>query len=74
MLRVGVPEYRLPPSIVEREVQEIIDLGVDLRLNTRVENLDDVFAQGFKATPMFIIIPSCECDKLRASCPGQHLT
>lgn len=50
MLRVGVPEYRLPPQIVEREVQEIIDLGVDLRLNARVENLEDMFAEGFKAT------------------------
>ncbi len=47
MLRVGVPEYRLPTGIVNREVQEIIDLGVELRLNTRVENLDDVFAEGF---------------------------
>jgi heterodisulfide reductase subunit A-like polyferredoxin len=49
MLRVGVPEYRLPTSIVNREVQEIIDLGVELRLNTRVENLEDLFEQGFDA-------------------------
>jgi heterodisulfide reductase subunit A-like polyferredoxin len=47
MLRVGVPEYRLPTGIVNREVQEIIDLGVELRLNTQVENLDHLFAQGF---------------------------
>jgi heterodisulfide reductase subunit A-like polyferredoxin len=47
MLRVGVPEYRLPTSIVNREVQEIIDLGVELRLNTRIENLDDLSAEGF---------------------------
>ena len=49
MLRVGVPEYRLPTAIINREVQEIIDLGVELRLNTPVENLDDLFAQGFGA-------------------------
>ncbi len=49
MLRVGVPEYRLPSAIVDREVQDIIDLGVDLRLNTTIHNLDDVFAQGFDA-------------------------
>ncbi|HEY4722593.1 MAG TPA: FAD-dependent oxidoreductase, partial [Anaerolineae bacterium] len=49
MLRVGVPEYRLPTWIINREVQEIIDLGVELRLNTPVDNLDDVFAQGFGA-------------------------
>jgi heterodisulfide reductase subunit A-like polyferredoxin len=49
MLRVGVPEYRLPTAIVNREVKEIIDLGIELRLNTRVENLDDLFAEGFAA-------------------------
>lgn len=49
MLRVGVPEFRLPSEIVDREVQDIVDLGVELRLNTRVDNLDDVFEQGFEA-------------------------
>ena len=37
MLRVGVPEYRLPAWIVDREVQDIVDLGVELRLNTPVD-------------------------------------
>jgi heterodisulfide reductase subunit A-like polyferredoxin len=49
MLRVGVPEYRLPAWIVDREVQDIVDLGVELRLNTTVNNLDDLFAEGFNA-------------------------
>ena len=48
MLRVGVPEYRLPAEIVDREVQDIVDLGVELRLNTTVDNLDDVFDEGFE--------------------------
>ena len=39
MLRVGVPEFRVPTWVVNREVQEIVDLGVELRLNTQVENL-----------------------------------
>jgi heterodisulfide reductase subunit A-like polyferredoxin len=49
MLRVGVPEYRLPTAIVNREVQEILDLGVELRLNTQVGDLDQLFDQGFSA-------------------------
>ncbi len=49
MLRVGVPEYRLPTWIVDREVQEIVDLGVELRLNSPVTNLDDLFRQGFQS-------------------------
>jgi heterodisulfide reductase subunit A-like polyferredoxin len=49
MLRVGVPEYRLPSEIVDREVQDIVDLGVDLRLGHQVDNLDEVFDAGFEA-------------------------
>ncbi len=49
MLRVGIPEYRLPSSVIEREVQDIVDVGVDLRLDTRVEDLEKLFGDGFKA-------------------------
>jgi len=49
MLRIGVPEYRLPADIIEREVADIIDLGIDLRLNTAVENIDDLLADGYSA-------------------------
>ncbi len=33
---MGIPEYRLPKKVVEREVANILSLGVDLRTNTRV--------------------------------------
>jgi len=36
MLRFGVPDYRLPQDILDAEVQKILDLGVDLQLNTKV--------------------------------------
>ncbi len=36
MLRHGIPDYRLPPQILDREIQRILDLGVALELNTRV--------------------------------------
>lgn len=49
MLRVGVPEFRLPGHIVDQEVQDIIDLGVELRLSTPVESLDALFADGYSA-------------------------
>ncbi len=49
MLRVGVPEYRLPADIIEREIADIIDLGVELRLSTSVENIDELIADGFSA-------------------------
>jgi heterodisulfide reductase subunit A-like polyferredoxin len=69
MLRVGVPEYRLPASIVDREVQDILDLGVELRLNTAVHNLDDVFAEGFSA----VLIAVGAHEGIRLSIPGADL-
>ena len=39
MMRVGIPGYRLPYDLLQREIDEIVDLGVDLRLNTRVDDI-----------------------------------
>jgi NADPH-dependent glutamate synthase beta subunit-like oxidoreductase/Pyruvate/2-oxoacid:ferredoxin oxidoreductase delta subunit len=36
MLRFGVPDYRLPQGVLDAEIQRILDLGVDLKLNTAV--------------------------------------
>ncbi len=69
MLRVGVPEFRLPSWIVDREVQDIVDLGVELRLNHRVDNLDDLFDEGFEA--VFLAVGAHEGKKLRI--PGADL-
>ena len=69
MLRVGVPEYRLPGAIVDREVQDILDLGVDLRLNTHVDDLDQLFEQGYEA--VLIAVGAHEGKKLPI--PGADL-
>jgi formate dehydrogenase alpha subunit len=49
MMRVGIPEYRLPRDILRGEIQEIEKAGVEIRLNTRVESLDSLFKQGYRA-------------------------
>jgi len=36
MLRWGIPEYRLPRDILRREIEDILNLGVDLKANTKV--------------------------------------
>jgi NADPH-dependent glutamate synthase beta subunit-like oxidoreductase/NAD-dependent dihydropyrimidine dehydrogenase PreA subunit len=69
MLRLGVPEYRLPTEIIEREVEDIIDLGVDLRLNQQVNNLDDIFAEGFNA----VLIAVGAHEGIRLPIPGADL-
>jgi len=69
MLRVGVPEYRLPSEIVDREVQDIIDLGVDLKLNHRVDNIDDIFDSGYNA----VLIAVGAHEGVRPPIPGANL-
>jgi formate dehydrogenase alpha subunit len=49
MMRVGIPEYRLPRDILRDEIREIEAAGVEIRLNTRVESLDSLFEQGYQA-------------------------
>ena len=36
MLRYGIPEYRLPKAVLDREIQIILDAGVEVRTNTQL--------------------------------------
>ena len=49
MMRVGIPDYRLPPDKLNAEIDEIKAAGVEIKLNTRVESIDSLFEQGYDA-------------------------
>lgn len=50
MMRFGIPKYRLPRDVLDYEIQRILDMGVTLELNTKVEDIEAAFAQeGFDA-------------------------
>ena len=52
MLMVGIPRYRLPREVIDREVAAIEELGVTFRFNTRLGrdvSLDDLQDEGFDA-------------------------
>ncbi len=50
MMRFGIPKYRLPRDVLEGEIHRILDLGVTLKLNTKVDNiLDSMKGGGFDA-------------------------
>jgi len=36
MMRYGIPEYRIPRDKLNQELQRIVDMGVDLKMKTRV--------------------------------------
>ena len=52
MLVAGIPEYRLPRSIIEREIEALIDENVTLECNKalgRDFTIDSLFGEGFDA-------------------------
>lgn len=68
VLVYGIPEFRLPKSIVAKEVEKLGQLGVKIVKDVvigRSESIDDLFEQGFQAVfvgtgaglPMFMKIP-----------------
>ncbi len=52
MLRLGVPEYRLPRALIQLEVNAILSLGVELRTGVRIGTevtLSDLKRDGYAA-------------------------
>jgi 2-oxoacid:acceptor oxidoreductase delta subunit (pyruvate/2-ketoisovalerate family) len=46
MMRFGIPKYRLPRDVLDAEVQRILDLGVELELNRKIENILESIKSG----------------------------
>ena len=72
MLRVGIPQYRLPREVLKKEIDNILRLGVELKLNSALGKdftLDDLSDQGYKAVFLGI-----GCHEGRAlGIPGEDL-
>jgi len=52
MLRVGIPDHRLPPDILNQEIEIITNLGVELKTNSPLGpdmTVEDLFNKGYKA-------------------------
>ncbi len=52
MLRVSIPEYRLPKDVVQKEVDQILSHGVELKLNQSLGKdftVDSLKEEGYKA-------------------------
>ncbi|NCA87603.1 MAG: FAD-dependent oxidoreductase [Gammaproteobacteria bacterium] len=46
MIRYGIPKYRMPREKLNAEIQRIQAMGVEIRLNTRVTDLQRTLAEG----------------------------
>ncbi len=72
VLRYGIPEFRLPKSILERLMHKLIELGVVIRPNTLIGphiTIDELFRDGFNA--IFIGTGVWKPNKLNI--PGESL-
>src|SRR5512140_807322 len=52
MMRFGIPEYRLPRSVIRGEIDEIVSLGVELKLGTALTSdfgLRELAKEGFRS-------------------------
>ncbi len=71
MLRVGIPDYRLPPEVLDREIQNLLRTGIEVRTEQRLGRdftLDDLRAQGFRA----IVLGIGAHGSLRLNIPGER--
>ncbi len=68
VLMYGIPEFRLPKDLVQKEIKKVTDLGVTVRKNViigRSMTIDELVEEGFKAVfigsgaglPIFMNIP-----------------
>ena len=59
VLMYGIPEFRLPKAIVQKEIDTLKDLGVEsvLELPGRSETIDELFGDGFEAIFMIWCYP-----------------
>ncbi len=67
MMRVGIPAYRLPRKVLNREINNILALGIDLKLNTAVRDINELFEEGYSA--IFLAIGAHEAQML--GIPGE---
>ncbi len=45
----NIPQFRLPPEVLNEEIDMILDLGVDLRLESPITSLEALLREGFDA-------------------------
>ncbi len=72
MMSLAIPAYRLPDDVVQRDIQGILDYGVELRLNHSVSGaagVEALFREGFEA--VFLGVGAWTCGRLRL--PGEDL-
>ena len=46
LMRTNIPRFRLPPKVLDEEIGYILDMGVDLKFNHRIDSLKEMLDGG----------------------------
>jgi len=46
MMRFGIPKYRLPRDVLDAEMQRVVDMGITVHLNSKVDNILSTMQEG----------------------------
>lgn len=49
LMRTNIPSFRLPAEVLDDEIALVVERGVDLRLNTKIESMQALMDEGFDA-------------------------
>jgi len=49
LMRTNIPQFRLPPNILDEEIGYILDLGVDLKFNHSIDSMRELLAENYDA-------------------------
>ena len=49
LMRYNIPAFRLPPEVLEEEIGYILDMGVEIHYNHRIESMRDLLDEGYDA-------------------------
>jgi heterodisulfide reductase subunit A len=66
-LRLAIPSYRLPAEVVERDIDNVRALGVEIATNTPVHDLEALKADGFDA----VIVATGTNRSMNLGVPGE---
>ncbi len=47
MMRVGIPRHRLPSEVLDKEIDDIKSVGVEIKTDTRVESVAKLLEEGY---------------------------
>ncbi len=69
MLRWGIPSYRLPKSVLDRDIRNVTALGVEIRTGTPVRSLEALRSEGYSA----VFLATGTVGGRRLNAPGAEL-